>query len=63
MSHSDISHHTQGILYFLPPKKLSKFTEKQEKDIVRVIEIPAALHHSLGLYKGDIGEDALVNVF
>lgn len=30
---------------------------------MRVIEIPAALHHSLGLYKGDIGEDALENVF
>lgn len=63
MSHSDISHHTQDILYFLPWKKLSEFSEKQEKDIARVIEILAALHHSLGLYKGDIREDALGNVF
>lgn len=30
---------------------------------MRVIEILAALHQSLGLYKGDIGEDALENVF
>ena len=63
MSHSDISHHRQSILCFLPPKKLSEFSEKQEKDIVRVIEILAAPHHSLGLYKGDIGEDALESVF
>lgn len=63
MSHSDLSHHRQSILYFLPPKKLYEFSEKQEKDIVRVIEILAALHHSLGLYKGDIGKDALENAF
>lgn len=64
MSHLDISHHTQGILYFLPTKKLSEFSEKkQEKGIVKVIEILAALHHSLGLYIGDIGEDALENGF
>lgn len=43
--------------------KLSEFSEKQEKDIVRIIEILAAPYHSLGLYKGDIGEDALENVF
>lgn len=44
-------------------KEQSESSQRQEKIIVRDVEIPAALHHFLGLYKWDTGEVALENTF